>query len=119
MKSVIPAIAFAARHLLVVPLAIIAGCILWTIAYVLLLVIAVVWNQGVGGPAKDFEAELVGGRGRQRWIGGDHSVAGGDDRDDTTGGPDQKWLHGRQGRQTENTKQLFHFVSVGVENLCQ
>lgn len=46
----IPAIAFAARHLLVVPLAIIAGCVLWTIAYVLLLVIAVVWNQGVGGP---------------------------------------------------------------------
>ncbi len=50
MKAVIPVITFAVRHLLIAPFAIIAGCILWTIAYFLLLIIAVIWNQDVGGP---------------------------------------------------------------------
>jgi hypothetical protein len=50
MKAVIPVITFAARHFMIVALAIIAGCILWTIAYLVLLMVAVIWNQGVGGP---------------------------------------------------------------------
>lgn len=50
MNAVISAAAFAVRHLLVVPIAIVAGCVLWTIAYVLLLLAAIIFNQGVGGP---------------------------------------------------------------------
>ena len=50
MKTVLSVLTFAARHLLIVPFGIIAGCILWTIAYVLLLAVAVIWNQGIGGP---------------------------------------------------------------------
>ncbi len=50
MKKILPAITFVARHLLAIPFAIIAGCILWTIAYLLLLIIAVIFDKGVGGP---------------------------------------------------------------------
>lgn len=50
MKAAMPAITFAVRHLLIVPFASLAGCILWTITYLLLLAVAVIWNQGVGGP---------------------------------------------------------------------
>jgi hypothetical protein len=50
MKAVIPALTFATRHFLIVAFAIIAGFILWSIAYLLLLVIAVIGNQGLGGP---------------------------------------------------------------------
>ena len=50
MKRILPAITFVARHLLAIPFAIVAGCILWTIAYILLLVIAVIFGKGVGGP---------------------------------------------------------------------
>jgi hypothetical protein len=50
MKAILPAIAFAARHFLIGVFAIIAGCILWTIVYVVLLLVAAIWNLGVGGP---------------------------------------------------------------------
>ena len=50
MNAVIQAMTFAARHLLIVPVAMIAGCVLWTVVYVLLLLVAVIGNQGVGGP---------------------------------------------------------------------
>jgi hypothetical protein len=50
MNAVISAMTFAARHLLIVLIAIIAGCIIWTIIYVILLLTAIVFNQGVGGP---------------------------------------------------------------------
>ena len=41
---------FILRHFLFVVFAMVAGCLLWTIAYVLLLVIAVVGDFGLGGP---------------------------------------------------------------------
>ncbi|MBC8128583.1 MAG: hypothetical protein H8M99_15700 [Gloeobacteraceae cyanobacterium ES-bin-144] len=50
MKSVLPVMTFVVRHFLMVPLAILAGCVLWTVGYVILLLIAVIWNQDVGGP---------------------------------------------------------------------
>ena len=50
MNAVITAMTFAARHLLIVPVAIVAGCVLWTIIYVILLLVAMIFNQGVGGP---------------------------------------------------------------------
>jgi hypothetical protein len=50
MNAVITAMTFAARHLLIVPIAIVAGCIVWTIIYVILLLAAIIFNQGVGGP---------------------------------------------------------------------
>ena len=50
MNNVILVISFVTRHLLIVSLAIIAGCILWTIAYFVLLIVAVILNKGLGGP---------------------------------------------------------------------
>ena len=50
MNAVIPAMTFAARHLLLVPIAIVAGCVLWTVAYVLLLMAVVIFDLGVGSP---------------------------------------------------------------------
>ena len=50
MNAVITAMTFAARHLLIVPIAIVAGCIIWTIIYVVLLLAAIIFNQGLGGP---------------------------------------------------------------------
>ncbi len=50
MKAAITVITFVARHLLFVLFAIVAGCVLWTIVYGLLLGVAVIWNQGLGGP---------------------------------------------------------------------
>jgi hypothetical protein len=50
MNAVIPVMTFAVRHLLFVPIAIVAGCVLWTVAYVILLVTAVVFDLGVGSP---------------------------------------------------------------------
>lgn len=50
MRFLLPTLAFLARHLLFVLFAMAAGCILWTILYVVLLSIAVISNQGVGGP---------------------------------------------------------------------
>ena len=50
MKTAIPIITFLARHFLCVVLAMIVGCIAWAIAYLALLAIAVVTNQGLGGP---------------------------------------------------------------------
>jgi hypothetical protein len=50
MKAALPVITFVLRHALAVPLAIAAGCVLWTAAYVLLLLWAVVFGGGLGGP---------------------------------------------------------------------
>lgn len=50
MKAALPVITFAIRHALAVPFAIAAGCVLWTVAYVLLLLCAVIFGQGLGGP---------------------------------------------------------------------
>jgi hypothetical protein len=50
MNAVITAMTFAARHLLIVPIAIVAGCVIWTIIYVILLLVAIIFNQGIGGP---------------------------------------------------------------------
>jgi len=50
MNNLIAVISFVARHLLIVSLAIITGCILWTIAYAVLLIVAAIFNEGLGGP---------------------------------------------------------------------
>ena len=50
IKAVASALAFLARHFLFVVLAMLLGCVLWTVVYLVLLVIAVVANQGLGGP---------------------------------------------------------------------
>lgn len=49
MKLVTPTLAFVARHFLFVVLAMITGGVLWTIAYLVLLVLAVLSGQGLGG----------------------------------------------------------------------
>lgn len=58
MNAVIPALTFFARHLLFVVFAMFAGCLLWTLAYFLLLAIAVIGDQGIGGPLA-FPAGLI------------------------------------------------------------
>lgn len=50
MKLRLVILSFAVRHFLIVALAIAAGCVLWTLAYFLLIAIAVIGNQGMGGP---------------------------------------------------------------------
>ncbi|GAA5484847.1 hypothetical protein [Haloferula sargassicola] len=50
MKAVVPALTFLARHFLFGAFAMIVGCIAWTIAYIVMLIVAVVTNQGIGGP---------------------------------------------------------------------
>ncbi len=50
MKSSIAVLAFLIRHLLFVMLAMVAGCVVWTLVYAALLAIAVLTNQGLGGP---------------------------------------------------------------------
>lgn len=50
IKEILSALAFTLRHLLMVPLAMLAGCVLWTIAYVLLLIASMIWGGGLGGP---------------------------------------------------------------------
>ncbi len=50
LRSAWPLLTFAFRHLLIVPLTILVVCLLWTIAYILLLIAAVVMDGGIGGP---------------------------------------------------------------------
>ncbi len=50
LKAALPIVTFAARHLLVVPFAIVVGCLLWTITYFVLLIVAVVFGGGIGSP---------------------------------------------------------------------
>ena len=50
MKAALPVITFAIRHALASPLAVVAGCLLWTAVYVILLLCAVISGQGLGGP---------------------------------------------------------------------
>jgi len=58
MKTVIPAFAFVARHFLFVMIAMIAGCVLWTVAYIVLFAVALLGDQGLGGPLA-FPAGIV------------------------------------------------------------
>ena len=55
---VIAVLAFFVRHLLMTPFAIVAGCILWSIAYLLLLLVAMIGNYGLGDPLA-YPAEIV------------------------------------------------------------
>ncbi len=50
MKTPITLLLFAVRHLLVVLAAMVFGCVVWTALYIILLVIAVITDSGVGGP---------------------------------------------------------------------
>jgi hypothetical protein len=50
MRFFLKALSFAARHLLASPLAAVIGCLLWTIMYLVLLLIAMIGGGGVGGP---------------------------------------------------------------------
>ena len=50
LKAVLPFLTFAVRHLLIVPFTILVVCLLWTIAYILLLIAAVVMDGGIGSP---------------------------------------------------------------------
>jgi hypothetical protein len=50
MKAEIPALTFLARHFLFVVVAMFAGCLIWTATYLVLLAIAVITAQGLGGP---------------------------------------------------------------------
>lgn len=58
MKILLPIITFAIRHVLAVPIAIVVGCLLWTVAYFVLLLVAVILGDGLGGPLA-YPAELV------------------------------------------------------------
>lgn len=50
MRNVLAVLTFLARHFLFVVFAILTGCILWTITYLVLLAIAVATNGGLGSP---------------------------------------------------------------------
>lgn len=50
MKLSIAVLAFLARHFLAVVLAMGAGFVIWTLVYVVLLIIAVIADKGMGGP---------------------------------------------------------------------
>lgn len=50
MNAMISVMTFALRHLCIVLLAIAAGCLVWTLLYAILLVAAILFHQGVGGP---------------------------------------------------------------------
>ena len=50
MKVVLPMFTFFMRHFFFVLLAMIVGCIIWAVVYLVLLAIAIVANQGLGGP---------------------------------------------------------------------
>jgi len=49
-KLVLPVISFLLRHFLFVAAAAVAGCVLWTVVYLVLLAFAVIANKGLGGP---------------------------------------------------------------------
>mgnify|MGYP003632968618 CR=1 FL=1 len=50
MKTLISLISFAARHTILISLAMITGCVLWTFIYFLLLAFALLGGHGVGSP---------------------------------------------------------------------
>ncbi|MDP4626194.1 MAG: hypothetical protein NWT08_13785 [Akkermansiaceae bacterium] len=59
MRTAVAIIAFAARHFLAVCLAIVIGCVIWTVGYFLLLVFAICFNEGLGSPLT-YPAGLLG-----------------------------------------------------------
>ncbi|MGJ8643526.1 MAG: hypothetical protein ACSHX9_08980 [Luteolibacter sp.] len=50
MRNAVSIIAFGLRHFLAVCLAMIIGCVVWTVIYLLLLLYAICFNEGLGGP---------------------------------------------------------------------
>jgi hypothetical protein len=58
MKAPLPILTFLARHFVCVFLAMIVGCVIWTVVYAALFLIAAVTNQGPGGPLA-FPAGIV------------------------------------------------------------
>ena len=50
LNTVLQILTFIARHFLFVVLATTAGWVIWTMAYFVLLIVAVVTNKGTGGP---------------------------------------------------------------------
>lgn len=50
LKNLLAVFFLLLRHLLFVPLVILVGCMLWTIVYLILLVAAMIWGGGLGGP---------------------------------------------------------------------
>ncbi len=50
LRAIIPLFTFALRHFLAVAFCIVAGCVLWTVAYIVLFIVAMIGNYGVGGP---------------------------------------------------------------------
>jgi hypothetical protein len=50
MPPLLPVLSFAARHLLAVCLATFLACFAWTISYAILLLLAILGNDGVGSP---------------------------------------------------------------------
>lgn len=50
MRTAVAIVAFGLRHFLTVCIAMILGCVVWTISYLLLLLSAIYLNEGVGSP---------------------------------------------------------------------
>lgn len=50
MRTAVAIVAFGLRHFLAVCIAMILGCVAWTILYLLLLLCAICFNEGVGSP---------------------------------------------------------------------
>ena len=50
MKGWLPVLTFILRHALALPVAVVLGCALWTIVYLLLLLAAILTDEGLGGP---------------------------------------------------------------------
>lgn len=50
MKTGMAILSFVGRHLLFVFITTLLACLVWTIAYIILLLIAMITNSGVGGP---------------------------------------------------------------------
>ena len=50
MKAAFASLSFVGRHIFFVVFAMSVGCVLWTLLYFLLLAVAVVGGQGLGGP---------------------------------------------------------------------
>ena len=49
-KAAVSVAGFVVRHLLFVAFATLLGMLLWTVAYVVLLGVAILLNEGLGGP---------------------------------------------------------------------
>lgn len=59
MRNAVAIIAFGLRHFLAVCIAIIIGCVVWTVGYFGLLLYAICFNEGLGSPLT-YPAGLLG-----------------------------------------------------------